>query len=228
MSAARKSSAYEAKQRRQKKIAIGGGIVLVLLLAVQGPKTLKALRGSSGAAPAVQPAAVAPAVPGVSAVAAPATSLRELGNFDAPQKAGPGQLVAFNRFAARDPFVPGSEYRDPGLERGRSRTVQRPVVQSRPRDGRFPLIRRNVYTVVLASVPLRAGRKAAESRARAIRTELGLPSVGVLVSSDYRSLRPDYFVVYVGRYETRTAARRALPGLRAKGARRAYTVYVSR
>lgn len=224
-----RGGAAAAKQRRQKKIAIGGGVILVLLLAVQGPKTMKMLKGSSAAAPAVQPAPAASTstepAPGAAAASpapvATVTSLKELGDFDAPPKAGPAHLVAFNRFAPRDPFVRGSEYRDPGLEVALSRS-------SRSGAKGSSTVRARAYTVVLASIPVRAGRAAAQRRAREIRGELGLPSVGVLRSSEYRSLRPGYFVIYLGRYESRAAAHRALPRQSARGARRAYTVHLVR
>jgi hypothetical protein len=232
VSRARKaSSAAAEKQRRQKKIAIGGGVLLALLLAVQGPKTLSMLRGSSAAAPAAQPAAPSPdaapaptaGTPGAAPASAPTvTSLKELGNFDAPPKAGPSHLVAFNRFAPRDPFVRGSEYRTPGLEVARVRPT-RPV---RPRGGPWPA-RGDAYTVVLASVAVGAGRRTAERRALELRLR-GLKRVGILVSSEFRSLRPGYFVVYSGVYETRRGAQRALARARAKAGRTAYTLRVAR
>lgn len=229
MSRARKASAAADKQRRQRKIAIGGGVVLALLLAVQGPKTLKLIRGSSAAAPVVQPSAPtsgsvpAPAPGAPAAPAAQVTSLKQLGNFDASPAAGPGHLVAFNRFAPRDPFVRGSEYRTPGLEVARVRPT-RPV---RPnRRGPWPA-RGDAYTVVLASVSVRDGRAAAELRVREMRAR-GLRRVGILVSSDFRSLRPGYFVVYSGVYESRRAAQRALLRARAKAGRTAYSLRVAR
>lgn len=231
MSRARKASAAADKQRRQRKIAIGGGVVLALLLAVQGPKTLKLMRGSSAAAPVVQPSAPTPGsgsvpAPAPGAPAAPAaqvTSLKQLGNFDASPAAGPGHLVAFNRFAPRDPFVRGSEYRTPGLEVARVRPT-RPV---RPnRRGPWPA-RGDAYTVVLASVSVRDGRAAAERRVRQMRAR-GLRRVGILVSSDFRSLRPGYFVVYSGVYESRRAAQRALLRARAKAGQTAYSLRVAR
>jgi hypothetical protein len=224
------SSAAAEKQRRQRKIAIGGGVVLALLLAVQGPRTLNMLRASSAAAPAAQPAAAPDSAPapatgatGTPAAAPTVTSLKELGNFDAPPKAAPSHLVAFNRFAPRDPFVRGSEYRTPGLEVARVR----PTRPARPtRRGPWPA-RGDAYTVVLASVSVGSGRRAAEQRAREMRLR-GLKRVGILVSSEFRSLRPGYFVVYSGVFETRRAAQQALQRARAKAGRTAYTLRVAR
>ncbi len=110
----------QAKAAKQKKIAIGGVVVLCLLLAVQGPKTLKMMKGpapTTAAAPA--PAAPAAPVPGapapVDGTAAPAdgtaaptgpTDLSALADSDLPPAPDAGQLVSFERFASKDPFVP--------------------------------------------------------------------------------------------------------------------------
>ena len=47
---AKKVDPIKAKQAKQKKIIIGGSVVLLLLLALQGPKVLKAVRGAAPAA----------------------------------------------------------------------------------------------------------------------------------------------------------------------------------
>src|SRR5687767_6992372 len=103
----------QAKAAKQKKIAIGGVVVLCLLLAIQGPKTLKMLKGPSPTT-AAAPAPVAPAtpVPGAPApadgAAAPTgvTDLSALVDSDLPPAPDTGQLVSFERFASKDPFVP--------------------------------------------------------------------------------------------------------------------------
>jgi hypothetical protein len=69
------------------------------------------------------------------------------------------------------------------------------------------------YTVVLASIPARgAGRTEARGKARAA-LAAGLPQVGILVSDNFASLHPGYYVVFSGVYESLedaiTAARRA-------------------
>ena len=51
--AAKRVDPLKAKAAKQKKIAIGGFVVLAALLAIQGPKTLKMLKGAEAAAPAV-------------------------------------------------------------------------------------------------------------------------------------------------------------------------------
>lgn len=70
--------------------------------------------------------------------------------------------------------------------------------------------RKSAWTVVLLSSPRRA---VAEKRAR--RLSAAGTDVGVLDSDDFKSLRGGYFVVFSGQYGSRTAAERALGGLRA-------------
>jgi hypothetical protein len=130
---AKKQSPLKAKQAKQKKIAIGLVIALVLVLAYQGPKTLKMLKGPGGAAvatdgsdPTALPAGVeAPAgtpapttaTPAAGAPTAPATVPATgaaptgaepqpgvLANSDVPVAAGVGQLLSFEQFVTKDPF----------------------------------------------------------------------------------------------------------------------------
>src|SRR3954471_14136189 len=119
---ARKSKQDEAKAKaaKQKKIAIGGGILLVALLAIQGPKTLKMLSPkplppltapstpTPAATPTVTPSdpnsLAAPTLGGTPTAAPVAADTSDL--VDAvPVSADPGQLEAFQLFASKDPFV---------------------------------------------------------------------------------------------------------------------------
>jgi hypothetical protein len=77
------------------------------------------------------------------------------------------------------------------------------------------------WTVILASLPVRGGRAAATSRAKAA-SDAGLAEVGVLNSSAYPSLQPEYFVVFAGVHESEQAAVRALPAARNAGYDAAY------
>jgi hypothetical protein len=77
---------------------------------------------------------------------------------------------------------------------------------------------RTGYTVVLASLPISGGARAALAAARRARRE-GLPRVGVLVSGRFPSLARGYYVVFSGYYPAagpalRAAARR--PGAYAR------------
>lgn len=116
MAARKRVDPLKAKEAKQKKIAIGGMALLCLLLVIQGPKTLKMLKGPQ-AAPATAPAAPSPAAPapgtaapvptdGTAAPVAAAVDLSSLADSDLAPVAGDGQLVTFERFASKDPFVP--------------------------------------------------------------------------------------------------------------------------
>jgi hypothetical protein len=118
----------KAKAARQKKIAIGGGVLLVALLAIQGPKMLKMVNqkpnppilGPATTTPGATPTAAAPTAPvdpnslaaptlgATPTAAAPATgsdtSTDDLVSA-VPVSPDPGQLEAFNRLATKDPFA---------------------------------------------------------------------------------------------------------------------------
>lgn len=83
------------------------------------------------------------------------------------------------------------------------------------------------YTDVLLSLPLTAGRAAAEARARAA-ARAGLTDVGVLASSAYSSLHPGYYVVFSGVYGSAAEASAALGAARAHGFTGAYQARVTR
>lgn len=77
------------------------------------------------------------------------------------------------------------------------------------------------FSVFLRSVPTSEGRSAADAEAARARNR-GLPQVGVLNSSDYSSLRPGYWVVFTGIYDTQQQANAALPNARSRGYPLAY------
>jgi hypothetical protein len=83
------------------------------------------------------------------------------------------------------------------------------------------------YTDVLESLPVTGGLAAAVARARQAK-RAGLKQVGVLTSSQYSSLHPDYFVVFSGIYRTQADANAGLSAAQAKGFRGAYQVRVTR
>ncbi len=83
------------------------------------------------------------------------------------------------------------------------------------------------YTVVLESIPSSSSRGAALGRAREA-DRAGLPQVGVLLSSDYASLHPGYWVVFSGVYSSRDEAQSAVPTARADGFPGAYPARVTR
>ncbi len=86
---------------------------------------------------------------------------------------------------------------------------------------------RSGYTVVLESIPTRAGRSFAVARARAA-SRAGLPQVGVLDSGRFSSLHAGYFVVFSGVYPSRPAADEARSAANGKGFGAAYARQITR
>ncbi len=122
--AAKRVDPLKAKEAKQKKIAVVGVLLLVALLAVQGPKTMKMLKGpqpvasptNTGAAPAAATPGVTTPAPPAGAPPAGATAAGEtpqpatvdvasLADSDGAPEAGAGQLLSFERFESKDPFA---------------------------------------------------------------------------------------------------------------------------
>lgn len=116
--AKKKISPAQAKAAKQKKMAIGLGVLFLVVAAIQGPRMLKMLKGPSvpvaaettpaATTPVATPAtptspATAPAVPTAGAPAA-AGQPAVLASSDLPA-AGAGQLLSFERFQSKDPFT---------------------------------------------------------------------------------------------------------------------------
>lgn len=150
MAARKRIDPLKAKEAKQKKIAIGGMAILCLLLVIQGPKTLKMLKGpepTPAAAPApATPAAPAPGAavpaPGAAAPATDAVDLALVADSDASPVAGEGQLVTFEHFASKDPFVPQAVVKPPppapaAPEGEAERDPESPGDGSKPVDGGF-------------------------------------------------------------------------------------------
>jgi len=115
---AKRIDPLKAKEAKQKKIAIGGAVLLLALLAFQGPKTLKMLQGpqpvsaptSTAPATTTPTGTAAPAGTAASEVpAAPAPELSAVADSDLSPEAEPGQLATFERFASKDPFAQQAE-----------------------------------------------------------------------------------------------------------------------
>jgi hypothetical protein len=106
----------KAKAKKQKMIAIVGGVLLLGLMAFQVPRTMKMLNAKPPAQPV--PVAAATAVPTsdpsilptpgtAGGVATPAPSGGGTGSLISSDIAPPpqaGQLIAFGRFSSKDPF----------------------------------------------------------------------------------------------------------------------------
>jgi hypothetical protein len=100
----------KAKDRRTKRLAIGGVVVLAAVLAFEMPHVLKKSGGSTSSPPPA--ATTTDATTGVSASPAtttaaasvPATSAK-LPNSDVTPRRLKSQLYSFSHFAGKDPFV---------------------------------------------------------------------------------------------------------------------------
>jgi hypothetical protein len=95
--ASRKAQDLKAKEAKQKKILVAGAALLAILLFVQVPKLMH-----RSAAPAVAAPPATVTGPGATTPTAAAASLADT---DVPPTAGDGQLVRFDLFETKDPFV---------------------------------------------------------------------------------------------------------------------------
>jgi hypothetical protein len=98
-----------AKERKKKIVAIVGAVLLVGILAIQLPRTLKMLKPPKGPSPeAARTADEETQQPGGTGTPAPASAELQppAAVVLARDLASAGQLVSFSRFAPKDPFVP--------------------------------------------------------------------------------------------------------------------------
>jgi len=104
----------EAKDRRAKRLAIGGVVVLAAVLAFEVPHVLKKSGGSASSAPpaatttdATTGASAPPATtsPGTAAAANVPVTSTKLPNSDMTPRRLKSQLYSFSHFAGKDPFV---------------------------------------------------------------------------------------------------------------------------
>ena len=126
MAAAKRVDPLKAKAAKQKKIAIGGTVLLVALLAFQGPKTMKLLQGPQPITPPAattpttttpgtpEPATAAGAPPASAPVngeapATPAADLASVPDSDQAPVVDEGQLATFELFSSKDPFAQQAE-----------------------------------------------------------------------------------------------------------------------
>jgi hypothetical protein len=221
-----------AKEKREKIILGVCGIVLLALLAFEGPKTLKKLHGNPTAAPpAVAPASSGAA--GSTGTTAPQAAhslsriaklgakdpfVQQLGGSTAsaggPVEAVP-PAVRTSHFVAKDPFVQQLTLAAPAP------SVTSPTNAS-PTSPSTGAAADGDYIVMLASVPLSDGRAAAEHAAAAARNG-GVKNVSIVNSSSYPTLRTGFYAVYSGPYPTLGALLPALQKVRGQGYPSAYT-----
>jgi hypothetical protein len=114
----RMQSLAEAKDRRMKKIAVGGAVLLVVVLAFEVPKMLHSGGSSSSTPPAATTTDTTAAATGTPATGTPATGAPATGtaaalpaastklpNSDLQPRRTKSTLVTFNLFAGKDPFA---------------------------------------------------------------------------------------------------------------------------
>src|ERR1700749_2787098 len=106
----------EAKDKRMKKIALGGAVLLVAVLAFEVPKMLHSSGSSTSSPP---PATTTTTAPGASttpvatttptgtpvAAAAPTAASTKLPDSDTNPAVGKAKLYSFSHFTGKDPFV---------------------------------------------------------------------------------------------------------------------------
>ena len=100
----------KAKAKRQKIIAAVLGVVLVGVLIFQAPTIMSMFGGGSSSVSSepspTPPPAPAASSPAAATPAAPASASAQLVDSDPAPAAADGQLVTFDRFHSKDPFVP--------------------------------------------------------------------------------------------------------------------------
>jgi hypothetical protein len=209
------------KERLKKLLAFAGLGLLLVVLAIQVPKTLDMLRsedngvtGSSGlvtSSPTQAPAARSRRAPRILRTARaddPFASRRVIDGETRPGAVGASSGL-------HDPFQQPSTA-TPRPAAPAQRVPQRIIVGTpgtrAPRVG---------YTVVLASIPTSNSRAQAVRFARTARAR-GVHGVGVLRSSARNRLRAGYWVVYSGMYRNAAGAQRAAGQVHARGYRTAY------
>jgi hypothetical protein len=111
----KRADTLKAKQKRQKIVAAGLGVVFLAVAAFQGPKLWKQLHPpASQATPSYNerqttttagtPSLAAPSLSGGQTPAAPSSSDPSLAS-STPPKVADGQLSSFSLFASKDPFA---------------------------------------------------------------------------------------------------------------------------
>jgi hypothetical protein len=206
-----------AKERRKKLLAFAGLGLLLVVLAIQVPRTLDMLRSERSGVRTSSSVTSTPSQP--SAGKALRRSPRFLRSIQADDPFAARRVVDGETrpgaVGARDLFQQPSTS-SPRPAPTAPRVPQRIVVGTpgtrAPRIG---------YTVVLASIPTSNSRALAVRFARTARAR-GVRSVGVLRSSTRNRLRAGYWVVYSGMYRNAAGAQRAASAVHARGYRTAY------
>jgi hypothetical protein len=201
-----------AKERRQRFMAIGLCGLLVVVLAFEIPKLMKA--GSSGSSSS----ASAPATPAPEPVAPTVDQAQQSKAYKAAMKQQPHDV--FTVQGTGSPTTLGSVATPPGLHDpfaaphssqaavapvtpvAPPKTPQLPgkIVLGTPGAGK---VAETGWIVILASIPTDAGQSAATSFAKTA-GKAGLGKISILNSSNRKPLRGGFWVVYTGPFATLT------------------------
>ena len=234
-----------AKAKREKILLAVCGVILLAVLALMGPKMLKQLHGSRAAAPAT----VAPSASGTPTTAAQAATAAEQADAFRATKhlaskdpfvtqvgtevaadQGPttaaAPAVRESKFVKKDPFVQQLTFSDTPTT-STSTSTSTPTATPGPVTDKSATAKPTVesggnYIVMVASIPISDGRATARAAAATARSQ-GVPSVKIVDSSGYPTLRTGFYAVYSGPYPTLAELLPALEQVRGKGYASAYT-----
>jgi hypothetical protein len=97
----------KAKAKKQKIIAAVLGVLLLGVLAYEVPSVMKSMNKKPPAASVAQPPPPGTPIAGAPVAVAPAAvpAATTLADSDPPAQAASGQLLSFDRFSSKDPFV---------------------------------------------------------------------------------------------------------------------------
>ena len=242
----RKDAAARAAKARKEKILLAVcGVVLLGLLALEGPKTLKKLHGSTPATEALAPsspsAQTADAQAASTAAKASIAATKHLAAKDpflvqlgteatTSQEIAPvsGPAVRESHFVKKDPFVQQLSFAPTPATSGPTSGTGTPPATTpgstsdKPAGGTTDGGSGANYIVMVASIPISDGRGTARAAAATARAQ-GIPSVKIVDSSGYPTLRTGFYAVYSGPYPTLDKLLPALEQVRGKGYPSAYT-----
>lgn len=218
---ARRTRERAAKERRKKLFLVAGVVLLLVVLAIQVPRTLNMLKSDSSSTGLSGGVTSTPSKAAASQASKRALRFRRAQADDpfaarriTDAESRPGAVGASG--GLHDPFMPNS---------AAPKSPPHPVALPIPRQiivgtpgTRAP---RRGWTVVLASIPTSRSRGQAVRFARSARAH-GVRDARVLRSSTRNRLRPGYWVVYSGVYRHLSAVERAAARVHAHGYRTAY------
>jgi hypothetical protein len=233
----RRETNRAAKAKRQKILLVACLLVLVVVVAFEGPKTLNALHGGK-AAQSPASATVAPGATPAGASSRPVDlsllkGLPAKDPFAAPFGESAATVAA--PAAVTPPAVRTSHFvpKDPFVQQLTAVAATTPPIPATPppapaasTSADRPLAGGD-YIVVLSSVSLRDGRDLAAREAATARAR-GVTDVGVVDSSSYPTLRTGFYAVYSGPYPTLDRLLSALERIRSQGYPSAYSRRLAR